>query len=39
VVLERTNVRDATPSTIGGLVDVIVVDVSFISLTVIIRCS
>jgi 23S rRNA (cytidine1920-2'-O)/16S rRNA (cytidine1409-2'-O)-methyltransferase len=36
VVLERTNVRDATPATIGGLVDVVVVDVSFISLTVII---
>jgi 23S rRNA (cytidine1920-2'-O)/16S rRNA (cytidine1409-2'-O)-methyltransferase len=36
VVLERTNIRDATPDTIGGLVDVVVVDVSFISLTVII---
>jgi 23S rRNA (cytidine1920-2'-O)/16S rRNA (cytidine1409-2'-O)-methyltransferase len=36
VVLERTNVREATPATIGGLVDVVVVDVSFISLTVII---
>jgi 23S rRNA (cytidine1920-2'-O)/16S rRNA (cytidine1409-2'-O)-methyltransferase len=35
-VLERTNVRDVTPSTIGGLVDAIVVDVSFISLAVII---
>ena len=35
-VLERTNIRDATPATIGGLVDVVVVDVSFISLTVII---
>ena len=31
-MLERTNVRDATPDTIGGLVDVVVVDVSFISL-------
>ena len=36
VVLERVNVRDATPATIGGLADVVVVDVSFISLTVII---
>ena len=35
-VIERTNVRDATPDTVGGLVDVVVVDVSFISLTVII---
>ena len=35
-VLERTNIRDATPATIGGLVDIVVVDVSFISLTVII---
>jgi 23S rRNA (cytidine1920-2'-O)/16S rRNA (cytidine1409-2'-O)-methyltransferase len=35
-VLERTNVRDATPATIGGHVDGVVVDVSFISLTVII---
>jgi 23S rRNA (cytidine1920-2'-O)/16S rRNA (cytidine1409-2'-O)-methyltransferase len=36
VVLERTNVRDATPETIGGRAAVVVVDVSFISLTVII---
>ena len=36
LVLERTNVRDATPATIGGMVAVVVVDVSFISLTVII---
>jgi 23S rRNA (cytidine1920-2'-O)/16S rRNA (cytidine1409-2'-O)-methyltransferase len=36
VVLERTNVRDATPATIGGLVEMVVADVSFISLTVII---
>jgi 23S rRNA (cytidine1920-2'-O)/16S rRNA (cytidine1409-2'-O)-methyltransferase len=35
-VLERTNVRDATADTLGGLVDAVVVDVSFISLTVII---
>jgi 23S rRNA (cytidine1920-2'-O)/16S rRNA (cytidine1409-2'-O)-methyltransferase len=36
VVLERTNVRDITPATIGGLVEMVVADVSFISLTVII---
>jgi 23S rRNA (cytidine1920-2'-O)/16S rRNA (cytidine1409-2'-O)-methyltransferase len=36
VVLERTNIRDTTPATIGGLVDLVVVDVSFISLRVII---
>jgi 23S rRNA (cytidine1920-2'-O)/16S rRNA (cytidine1409-2'-O)-methyltransferase len=35
-VLERTNVRDATPEMIGGLVDLVVVDVSFISLRLII---
>lgn len=35
-VLERTNVRDTTPATIGGLAEAVVVDVSFISLTVII---
>ena len=35
VVLERTNVRTATTATIGGPVDVVVVDVSFISLRVI----
>jgi 23S rRNA (cytidine1920-2'-O)/16S rRNA (cytidine1409-2'-O)-methyltransferase len=35
-VLERTNVRDADPDTIGGLVEGIVVDVSFISLRLII---
>jgi 23S rRNA (cytidine1920-2'-O)/16S rRNA (cytidine1409-2'-O)-methyltransferase len=35
-VLERTNVRDAEPDTLGGLVEGIVVDVSFISLRVII---
>jgi 23S rRNA (cytidine1920-2'-O)/16S rRNA (cytidine1409-2'-O)-methyltransferase len=35
-VLERTNIRDATPDTIGGPLDVVVVDVSFISLTLII---
>jgi 23S rRNA (cytidine1920-2'-O)/16S rRNA (cytidine1409-2'-O)-methyltransferase len=34
-VLERTNVRKAMPATIGGLVDAIVVDVSFISLRTI----
>jgi 23S rRNA (cytidine1920-2'-O)/16S rRNA (cytidine1409-2'-O)-methyltransferase len=36
VVMERTNVRDATVARIGGRVDIVVVDVSFISLTVII---
>jgi 23S rRNA (cytidine1920-2'-O)/16S rRNA (cytidine1409-2'-O)-methyltransferase len=36
VVLERTNVRAATAVTIGGLVEMVVADVSFISLTVII---
>jgi 23S rRNA (cytidine1920-2'-O)/16S rRNA (cytidine1409-2'-O)-methyltransferase len=36
VVLERTNVRSATPDTIGGRVEAVVVDVSFISLTVVI---
>jgi 23S rRNA (cytidine1920-2'-O)/16S rRNA (cytidine1409-2'-O)-methyltransferase len=35
-VLERTNIRTATADAIGGLVDVVVVDVSFISLTVVI---
>ncbi len=34
-VLERTNVRDSTPTSIGGLVEAIVVDVSFISLRTI----
>lgn len=36
LVLERTNVRDASPATIGGLAEAVVVDVSFISLTLII---
>lgn len=35
LVLERTNVRDLVPETIGGRVDVIVVDVSFISLATV----
>jgi 23S rRNA (cytidine1920-2'-O)/16S rRNA (cytidine1409-2'-O)-methyltransferase len=35
-VLERTNIRSATAATIGGPVDAVVVDVSFISLTVVI---
>ena len=34
-VLERTNIRDSTPASIGGLVEAIVVDVSFISLRTI----
>lgn len=36
IVLERTNIRSATPETIGGLVDAAVADVSFISLTTVI---
>lgn len=32
-VLERFHIRDATPATIGGVVDVVVADLSFISLT------
>jgi 23S rRNA (cytidine1920-2'-O)/16S rRNA (cytidine1409-2'-O)-methyltransferase len=35
-VFERTNIRDATTETIGGLVDAAVADVSFISLTAVI---
>lgn len=35
-VLERTNIRDATPETVGGEVDGVVVDVSFISLRAVI---
>jgi 23S rRNA (cytidine1920-2'-O)/16S rRNA (cytidine1409-2'-O)-methyltransferase len=35
-VLERTNIRTATTAMIGGLADAVVVDVSFISLTVVI---
>jgi 23S rRNA (cytidine1920-2'-O)/16S rRNA (cytidine1409-2'-O)-methyltransferase len=35
-VLERTNIRATTTATIGGLVDAVVADVSFISLTVVI---
>jgi 23S rRNA (cytidine1920-2'-O)/16S rRNA (cytidine1409-2'-O)-methyltransferase len=35
-VLERTNIRTATTATIGGLVDAIVADLSFISLTKVI---
>ncbi|NBQ42862.1 MAG: TlyA family RNA methyltransferase [Mycobacteriaceae bacterium] len=41
-VVERTNVRDITPETIGGPVDLVVADLSFISLTTVlpalIRC-
>ncbi|MBA3605317.1 MAG: TlyA family RNA methyltransferase [Actinomycetota bacterium] len=36
VVMERTNVRHVTPEAIGGQVDGVVVDVSFISLRVVI---
>ncbi|BBZ13864.1 TlyA family RNA methyltransferase [Mycobacterium branderi] len=35
VVVERTNVRDLSPSSIGGPVEVIVADLSFISLTTV----
>ncbi|MDZ4265309.1 MAG: TlyA family RNA methyltransferase [Mycobacterium sp.] len=34
-VLERTNVRDLTPETIGGPVDLVVADLSFISLATV----
>jgi 23S rRNA (cytidine1920-2'-O)/16S rRNA (cytidine1409-2'-O)-methyltransferase len=36
LVLERTNIRDTTPETIGGPAELVVVDVSFISLRVVI---
>ena len=35
VVVERTNARELTPAVIGGPVDVIVADLSFISLTTV----
>ena len=35
IVIERTNVRDLTPELIGGPVDVVVADLSFISLTTV----
>lgn len=35
VVVERTNVRDLSPAAIGGQVDAIVADLSFISLTTV----
>ncbi|WP_343710261.1 TlyA family RNA methyltransferase [Mycobacterium sp.] len=35
VVVERTNVRELSPAAIGGPVEVIVADVSFISLTLV----
>jgi 23S rRNA (cytidine1920-2'-O)/16S rRNA (cytidine1409-2'-O)-methyltransferase len=35
VVIERTNVRELSPQVIGGLVDAIVADLSFISLTAV----
>jgi 23S rRNA (cytidine1920-2'-O)/16S rRNA (cytidine1409-2'-O)-methyltransferase len=35
VVVERTNVRDLTPEAIGGLVDLVVADLSFISLSTV----
>ncbi|MBU8833815.1 TlyA family RNA methyltransferase [Mycolicibacterium goodii] len=36
-VLERTNVRDLTPEAIGGPVELIVADLSFISLATVLR--
>ncbi len=35
VVVERTNVRDLTPEAIGGRVDLVVADLSFISLSTV----
>ena len=35
IVVERTNVRDLTPEAIGGPVDVVVADLSFISLVTV----
>jgi len=34
-VIERTNVRDLTPEAIGGVVDLVVADLSFISLSTV----
>lgn len=43
VVVERTNVRDLTPEAIGGPVEVVVADLSFISLATVlpalVRCA
>jgi 23S rRNA (cytidine1920-2'-O)/16S rRNA (cytidine1409-2'-O)-methyltransferase len=43
IVLERTNARDLSPAAIGGPVDLIVADLSFISLTTVLpaltRCA
>ena len=36
-VIERFNVRDVTPEVIGGAVDMVVADLSFISLTLVAR--
>jgi 23S rRNA (cytidine1920-2'-O)/16S rRNA (cytidine1409-2'-O)-methyltransferase len=35
IVLDRTNVRDLTPEVVGGRVDLVVGDLSFISLTLV----
>lgn len=35
VVIERTNVREATPDTVGGPVELVVADLSFISLRLV----
>ena len=37
VVHDRTNVRHLTPETVGGTVDLVVADLSFISLTVVLE--
>jgi 23S rRNA (cytidine1920-2'-O)/16S rRNA (cytidine1409-2'-O)-methyltransferase len=36
-VIERFNVRDVTPDAIGGVVDMVVADLSFISLTLVVH--
>jgi len=35
IVIERTNARELTPAAIGGQVDLVVADLSFISLTTV----
>lgn len=39
VLLERTNIRHLTPSSVPEPIDVAVVDVSFISLTIVLPCT
>lgn len=36
-VLERTNIRELLPETLGALVDLVVIDVSFIALALVLR--